>query len=59
MGEVIGEGGFGVVFKGVWMNSINIAIKEMNISMGDLHRVDKEIIVMATYRHPRIISTFF
>ena len=52
----MGEGGFGTVFKGKWMKTIDVAIKEMNVSVNDFKIADKEIIAMATCRHPRIIS---
>ena len=37
------------------MKTIDVAIKEMNVSV-DFKIADKEIIAMATCRHPRIIS---
>lgn len=37
--EVLGEGGFGVVYKGLW-NGAEVAIKEVNIA--NAQRIDKE-----------------
>lgn len=49
----------GTVFKGKWMKTIDIAIKEINITKNELKVANKEIIGMAIWRHPRIISFYF
>ena len=38
------------------MKTIDVAIKEINITTKELKTANKEIIAMATWRHPRIIS---
>lgn len=40
--EVLGQGGFGVVYKGLW-NGAECAIKEVNIA--NAHRIDDADIV--------------
>jgi hypothetical protein len=55
-GELLGEGGFGAVFKGVW-SGINVAIKEMTISIEEFSVMDAEMTFMSKYRHPRLVNT--
>ena len=38
------------------MKTIDVAIKEISTTIAEFKNADKEIITMATCRHPRIIS---
>jgi len=56
----IGEGGYGVVFKGEWEN-IPVAIKELRTGkMPDkvLAEFKNEAFIMAQYRHPNIVQLY-
>lgn len=52
---MIGEGGFGVVYKGVWQG-IEVAVKEMSLSYEEFAVMDAEMTFMSTFRHPRLVG---
>jgi len=58
--DVLGEGGFGVVYKGTYQNA-EVAIKQLkmsHLSDDDLTDFTQEAAVMAKLRHPNIIQLF-
>jgi hypothetical protein len=61
VGEKIGEGSFGMVFKGEWgRGKTPVVIKQVNISEkeGALQEFIKEFVVMASIRHVNIIGLY-
>eukprot|EP00727_Mastigamoeba_balamuthi_P011180 m51a1_g6685 putative serine threonine kinase (1863) ;mRNA; f:9-31210 len=57
MGEVIGQGSFGVVYKATWRNT-EVAAKVFSIEAllaSDIAQFEKEVDVMRALRHPNIL----
>ena len=54
--DVIGRGGFGVVFKGKFKNSIDVAIKRFEIVKVD---INFEVSYMTTFEgHPNVLRCY-
>ena len=62
LGKVLGKGGFGTVYKGIWRSGgdIIVAIKQMNEGslMGALEQFEKEVMTMSQLRHPNIVQIY-
>lgn len=56
-GKLLGEGGFGAVYRGKWINT-DVAIKEMRISYSEFKTMDQEMTFMSTNRHPSIVTMY-
>jgi E3 ubiquitin-protein ligase mind-bomb len=56
LGEEIGRGGFGIVYKGLWIGT-KVAIKEIRIKRIKVAKplVDRELCVHSQLRHPNIV----
>ncbi|KRX00145.1 Protein kinase-like domain [Pseudocohnilembus persalinus] len=57
LGDIIGEGGFGQVYKGKWMN-MEVAIKEMILSYSEFKTMDREMSLMAQNRHQKLVNMY-
>ncbi|KYQ92337.1 putative transmembrane protein [Tieghemostelium lacteum] len=51
----VGEGSFGVVYRGMWRGQ-EVAIKQMKVSSINMDEVYREMDLMSKLRHPNIIS---
>eukprot|EP00727_Mastigamoeba_balamuthi_P003592 m51a1_g1323 putative a chain structural analysis of dfg-in and dfg-out dual src-abl inhibitors sharing a common vinyl purine template (924) ;mRNA; r:255587-258992 len=54
----IGEGSFGVVWRGVWNKITPVAMKQMNASVCKLKDFIAEVDLLSTLRHPNILQYF-
>jgi len=61
-GNKLGQGGFGIVLKGIWMKSNQVAIKMMNLSQfmdqKEKEEFIKEFQLTCDLKHPNIVKTF-
>lgn len=60
LGERLGRGGFGDVFKGIWQRT-PVAIKKLKIqklTSKDVEGFHQEAKLMSDLRHPNIVSFF-
>lgn len=53
--SIIGEGGFGVVYKAVSANGSIVAVKEVKVDAQKKALIEREIDVMAKLNHPNIV----
>lgn len=52
--ELIGQGNFGSVHRGLWQNSTYVALKKVNNDQG----LDNEMNVIKSLNHPNVIRYF-
>lgn len=55
MGEIIGRGAFGEVWKAIWHGS-DVAVKKIRITAGGDQQILNEIEIMRNVRHPNLVS---
>merc|ERR1711998_572537 len=58
LGEALGEGNFGTVYKGVWRER-EVAVKTMRTSKVTKHAVNDfraEVVLMAPLQHPNLVN---
>ncbi len=58
-GQKLGEGGFGIVYKGIW-NYVDVAVKKlmMELSESVMQEFEKEVEVHSKLRNPYIVQIF-
>ncbi|KAL7722190.1 Tyrosine protein kinase [Entamoeba marina] len=60
-GDYIGKGNFGQVFKGMWLGTTPVAMKEINGALEDpkkLRELEKEAYVTQLMNHPNLITMY-
>jgi serine/threonine protein kinase len=59
--EKLGQGGFGMVYHGMWRNYTEVAIKQLHVQQMSKEMLDgfkKEASMMASLHHPNIVHLF-
>jgi len=61
--DILGRGGSGLIRKGIWLNSVPVALKTLNnlpefISQEEMKYFFKEIQLLSGLRHPNIVSMY-
>lgn len=64
IGRILGQGGFGTVYKGIWKSggTIEVAVKKLNPGCETMSEIlqsfEKEIELMSGFRHPNVVQIY-